>query len=97
MCSFFFSDEEGPVYQNCPVNATAQTDAGSDMAAVFWTVPVAIDNSGAMVTPSSNSRPGDMFAIGATPVSYVVLDPSNNVARCVFDVIVFGECFQSTG
>ncbi|XP_038072761.1 uncharacterized protein LOC119741140 isoform X2 [Patiria miniata] len=89
-CTFTITinDEEGPVFQNCPDNVTVETDPGSDMAIVTWDALVAIDNGGAAVSPTSNSRSGDSFSIGSTTVSYVVADPNNNIGRCEFEVIV---------
>ncbi|XP_022111055.1 hyalin-like [Acanthaster planci] len=58
------------------------------MAIATWNTLVAIDNSGAVITPTSNSRSGDSFAIGSTTVLYIALDPNNNIGRCEFEVIV---------
>ncbi|XP_038051960.1 uncharacterized protein LOC119724809 isoform X2 [Patiria miniata] len=89
-CSFIVTvnDMEAPVFVNCPINVTTETPPGSNMAAVTWEPLVAIDNSGAAISPSSASRPGDSFAIGTHPVMFVAVDPDNNIGRCNFDIIV---------
>ena len=89
--SFSNSDEEAPIFLNCPDNVTVQTEPRSDMAIATWDTLVAVDNSGASVTPTSNSRSGDPFGIGPTTVTYIALDPDNNIGRCEFEVIVYGE------
>ncbi|XP_022088734.1 LOW QUALITY PROTEIN: uncharacterized protein LOC110978223 [Acanthaster planci] len=89
-CTFTITviDDEDPVFQNCPVNITTETDPGSNMAVVTWDPLVVTDNSGATITPTSASRSGDSFGIGSSPVMFVAIDPDSNIGRCNFEVIV---------
>jgi hypothetical protein len=89
-CSFTITvvDDEAPIFENCPVNVTQETDPGSNMALVTWDAFVVTDNSGESPTPSGASRSGDSFGIGTTPLMFIALDSANNIGRCSFDVIV---------
>ena len=64
------------------------TDAGKPTAVVWWTSPVAYDDS--PVTLTSNWYPGSVFPIGETTVTYTAVDAFENVATESFRVTVRG-------
>jgi surface protein len=87
-CSFDItvSDDENPVFSNCPSNFIVSNNLGSCNATVFWTAPTASDNCTTSV--SSTHNPGDSFPIGITTVTYAALDASGNTNTCSFNVEV---------
>ena len=70
------------------------TEAGSTIAVVSWTPPMARDNSRKPVTLTSNYNPGSSFPTGTTTVTYTATDAYNNQATASFDVIVSGKFQQ---
>lgn len=87
-CQFdvIVSDNEVPVISGCLSNILVNNDSQDCGALVSWIPPTFTDNCGAIMTSSHN--PGDEFPIGTTTVSYTVVDGSENVSICSFDVIV---------
>lgn len=63
-------------------------------ATVTWIPPTASDNSGE-VTLTSSKQPGDSFDVGATVVSYLARDPSDNFATSSFTVTIIGMHFSA--
>ncbi|XP_030829219.1 mucin-3A isoform X29 [Strongylocentrotus purpuratus] len=61
---------------------------GSSGVNVFFTEPVAIDNSGTADLVSQTAQPGDFFPIGSTVVTYRYRDASGNEATGTFTVTV---------
>ena len=55
-----------------------------------WTDPVAIDNSGAAPTVTSNYQSPQSFSQGIHVIKYTAVDQSGNEARCSFKVNVTG-------
>ena len=88
------SDEEPPVILNMPSDIIQATDIGKATAAVSWTEPTAIDNSGVQ-TLTSSDKPGNDFNIGATIVTYMSVDRESNRATSAFTVIVEGIFIQT--
>ena len=86
-CSFNVTviDNVIPIINNCPGNITYPANA-SCQAAVSWIEPVATDNCS--VTLTSNYRPGDIFPLGTTQVTYTATDGSANVKTCTFNVTI---------
>jgi hypothetical protein len=80
------TDTEAPIFSDCPNEIFAPTAAGSCEASVTWIPPVESDNCGTLVT--STHTPGDIFPIGATVVTYNVVDPSGNTTECSFQINV---------
>ncbi|XP_071804422.1 uncharacterized protein [Asterias amurensis] len=97
------TDNEKPVFQNCPTDITRVTTAGS-MVAVSWNPPSSSDNSGEYsMTVNDNHVSGDTFAIGVYNVIYTAMDPSGNADTCVFVITIeedmppmFSSCPRST-
>ena len=58
------------------------------MAVATWNEPTATDNSGQVTRVSRTHQSGNLFPEGTTTVMYEYTDPSNNIGRCSFDVIV---------
>ena len=92
----FFTDTEPPTFGvTCPVNqliAYAERDAFSAM--INWTEPVAIDNSGAKPTVTSNYQSPQRFSHGSHVIAYTAVDQSGNKATCTFTVNVLGNTIQ---
>ena len=82
-------DTEDPVINNLPANIKASTDSGIATATVFWSPPVAVDNSN-VHTLTSSHVPGDSFPIGNTTVTYTATDRSGNMVTEEFNVDVEG-------
>ena len=82
-------DTTPPVISGCPnQGVTAIAPQGSSSASASWTEPTATDNSGGVVTRSSNRSPGQSFSLGNTQITYTFTDPSGNQAFCRFTVTV---------
>lgn len=54
---------------------------------VNFTLPTASDNCG-QATLSGNYNPGDVFPLGATPVTYIAMDSLGNADTCTFMLTV---------
>ena len=82
-------DNIPPVVSGCPIQGvTVTAPQGSSSASASWTEPTATDNSGGVVTRSSNGSPGQRFPLGITQITYTFTDPSGNQAFCRFTVTV---------
>ncbi|XP_072175625.1 uncharacterized protein [Diadema setosum] len=81
------TDEEPPVFLNCPSDIVMMTDMGVAESVVSWPPVVATDNAGHPMV-SSNFNPGQTFSLGPTLVVYDAIDDSGNVANCTFTVTV---------
>ncbi len=89
-CDFVVTvtDNELPLYMNCPANITQTNDPGICAASVFWPTLILNDNCNNAITTSSHS-PGFIFPLGTTTVTYTATEPqSNNTANCSFNVTV---------
>ena len=87
-------DNIPPVISGCPIQGvTVTAPQGSSSASASWTEPTATDNSGGVVTRSSNFSPGQTFAVGMVMVEYTFTDPSGNQAFCRFAVTVSSGTF----
>ena len=85
-------DTTAPVISGCP--ASIFTNAGTQsFSTVTWTAPTATDESGVVFQTFASHQPGQQFPVGATPVTYVFSDLSQNYARCVFFVTVSSKFF----
>ncbi|XP_022109740.1 uncharacterized protein LOC110989561 isoform X3 [Acanthaster planci] len=85
------SDNQEPVFQNCPSNVILNEPLESFFdnftIAVNWTPPVVTDNVGVVQLDVTN-EPGSVFGIGSHSVTYTARDEANNMATCQFNVIV---------
>ena len=89
-----FTDTEPPVIANFPGDITANNDPGQPYAVIVWAEPTATDNSGGMVSLTSNYHPGDTFSIGRTNVTYIAIDTSGNKAVNSFTVTILGKSYK---
>ena len=76
-----------PPVTECPGDIRRTASLGETSLPVTWPNPTATDNSG-FVNVGSTHLPGQFFPIGETRVTYTFQDPSNNVERCSFLIIV---------
>lgn len=82
------TDNELPIFTNCPGNITQANDPGICAASVFWPTINLNDNCMNSATTFTHS-PGFIFPLGTTTVTYTATEPgSNNTAVCSFDVTV---------
>ncbi|XP_068714407.1 uncharacterized protein [Montipora foliosa] len=84
------TDSQPPTFGvSCPGSPlVAYADRGKFTALVNWTDPVAIDNSGAAPTVTSNYQSPQSFSQGIYVIKYTAVDQSGNEARCSFKVNV---------
>ena len=87
----FPTDNEKPVFDQCPGDQDVTTDIGYPTAVVNWTQPTATDNSG-IQTLTSTHKSGENFTIGNNTVTYTATDDAGNTETCTFFVIVSGKC-----
>ncbi|XP_022082334.1 uncharacterized protein LOC110974776 isoform X2 [Acanthaster planci] len=92
-CSFTVTimevDTIPPVIQTCPSNIVDQVEFGVSGKSIVWTEPTGIDNTGGQVIIAQrNFQPGDVFPVGETVVTYVLVDPSGNQATCQFTITI---------
>ena len=89
-CSFDITvtDNEDPVFSNCPGNISVGNDPGVCGAVVNWTPPTLSDNCPG-VSSNSSHIPGVGFPVGSTNVVYIGSDAAGNDAtNCSFVVTV---------
>lgn len=94
-CSFTVTvtDNQPPVFLNCPVDFTVDSDPGECDAVVTYVNLLANDNCDGPVTPVLNTglASGATFPIGDTQVSYTATDVAGNIGTCSFTVTVVDE------
>ena len=89
-------DDRSPEFSNCPADVVVVTNNPSSPAT--WTPPTFTDNCGP-VNVTSTHKPGDIFQLGTTNVSYSATDGRGNVSSsCEFKVTVVpqGDCADVT-
>ena len=81
----------------CPENITQNTDPGKYSAIVHWIPAVANDSSG-FLNATSDYKPGDIFNISITVVTYSVVERGYVRESCSFTVNIEGElsCNKTT-
>lgn len=72
---------------SCPENIVIAVKDNEKSAVVNWSAPRASDNCDGLVLTASH-KPGDLFPIGTTRVTYTANDRSNNMVTCDFTVVV---------
>src|SRR6056297_107141 len=85
------SDNEAPVFVNCPTNGFTVGVDPSCSGNVIWSIPVAQDNCGEVtVTETSAGGPynGTPLAVGTYDIEYTATDGSGNTSTCTFTVEV---------
>ncbi|XP_033121132.1 hyalin-like isoform X2 [Anneissia japonica] len=94
-------DNERPVV-NCPSHSSnfasresnfawsVSTDRGSKFARLHWPPANATDNSGTVVSVTSNYNPGDVFGVSnaAYQITYTAIDEVGNTGYCSFFITV---------
>jgi len=81
------TDEELPLFTTVPLDITVENDLSVCGALVSWEEPVALDNC-TIESLISDHMSGDLFEVGDTSVTYVILDSSGNTADTTFVVTV---------
>jgi hypothetical protein len=81
------SDLVKPVISNCPGNQFLTTNTSTNGSYATWSAPFASDNCGSVVLTANNAS-GNFFPVGATPVTYIATDQSNNTSSCYFVITV---------
>nr|KAG5706901.1 hypothetical protein BaRGS_021407 [Batillaria attramentaria] len=76
-------DIHPPKFVTCPVDFVQPAPG-----AVTWQVPIATDNVGLAVEPTSRINPGETMTPGSHVVLYWAEDYQGNIARCTFVVTV---------
>ncbi|XP_033119258.1 hyalin-like [Anneissia japonica] len=90
-CEFLIivTDNEPPLFTECPLDIAQGTDYGLPSAVVTWSDVNATDNSGIPPNILSNYDSGDNFPIGSTFVEFNATDAAGNVnTSCQFFVSV---------
>ncbi|XP_071957941.1 uncharacterized protein [Antedon mediterranea] len=85
-----------PAHSNNMVKRTSEsswsvfTDVSSRSARLYWPQPNVTDNSGTVVSISSNYNSGDEFPAGSSAyeITYTAIDRDNNVGNCSFYIAV---------
>ena len=96
LLALFCSDDEPPSFNICPADVINSTDASLNTSVIYWQEPTITDNVG-VATNDSSHKPGDVFPVGRTKVTYSVSDGAGNTNNCSFVVTVEGEftCFDT--
>ena len=84
------SDNQAPVFTNCPGNVIVSSSSANPLSCTqtaSWTAPTASDPCG-IASITSDHNPGDLFSTGATIVTYTATDIHGNVSTCTFTVTV---------
>ncbi|XP_072051832.1 uncharacterized protein [Amphiura filiformis] len=76
-----------PVVNNCPANIFRTVAPGTPSLQVTWVEPTATDETSAVNVFQTN-RPGDLYTVGTTTVTYIFRDDANNQAMCAFNIVV---------
>ncbi|XP_033625701.1 uncharacterized protein LOC117288937, partial [Asterias rubens] len=87
LCENTAGDTTAPLVISCPSNFIR--DAGSQQSLVLnWPPPQVVGGT----LEYQSHQPDDTFNVGTnTPVSYIYADDAGNVAKCTFNVLVFGN------
>ena len=83
---------QGPVTNNCPSDQTISITQGTNLAIVTWVEPTFTSGLDPVI-PISTHRPGDLFPIGTTLVTYLATDLTGSQGICKFyvNVIIKGK------
>jgi gliding motility-associated-like protein len=83
-----------PAISGCPADMTFETGENGEVT-VTWSEPTASVGCGS-VTLSASHRPGQIFTIGTTQVTYTATDNAGNQSICTFNVTVSFHQLQFT-
>ncbi len=82
-------DNEAPIISNCPAEDIVADAIGSSCQAVVpWAQLIATDACSGIDTFYSSHKPGTLFGVGTTTVTYTAIDNSTNSSTCIFNVVV---------
>ena len=81
---------QGPVTNNCPSDQTVSIAQGTNLAMVTWVEPTFTSDLETVI-PISTHRPGDLFPVGRTLVTYLATDSTGSQDICKFFVNVTVE------
>ncbi|XP_072046397.1 hyalin-like [Amphiura filiformis] len=81
-------DTKAPEILECPSDIFKTIEAGLFGSIVTWKEPLVTDASGNTTLLVKTHLSGTLFTIGKTSVTYIFVDPSNNMAACTFHIIV---------
>ncbi|KAJ8038336.1 Hyalin [Holothuria leucospilota] len=91
-------DTSPPVISSCPSDQTQLIQLGAASPVISWVEPTATDLSGNSTIMHQSHQIGTTFPKGTTNVTYVLSDPSGNIATCSFNVgVTIGKvssCFK---
>ncbi|XP_071797495.1 uncharacterized protein [Asterias amurensis] len=82
-------DKTPPVITRCPSKVNDTIRLGTPGVHLNFDVPRATDESGTVKMVTASHLPGEVFAGGRTPVTYVFEDLAGNRAVCTFFVTVY--------
>jgi hypothetical protein len=82
------SDDEAPVFTNCPTTITKNAIKNTDSTLVSWNAVNVVDNVDSNVFPVRSHNSGDEFFVGTTVVTFTATDAASNAATCSFNVVV---------
>ncbi|XP_072046098.1 hyalin-like [Amphiura filiformis] len=89
ICAFYVIlmpvDTLAPKVVNCPRHMTKEIEIPMNTTPVTWTEPLAIDAS-RIIFENATHRPGQLFQVGLTNVTYQFEDEFGNNASCNFIV-----------
>ncbi|XP_072045668.1 hyalin-like isoform X2 [Amphiura filiformis] len=87
-------DTKAPEILECPSDIFKTIEAGLFGSIVTWKEPLVTDASGNTTLLVKKHSSGAFFTIGNTSVTYVFVDPSNNMATCKFHITIDMDVLQ---
>lgn len=81
------SDTIPPAFSNIPDDIVTYTDPGICGSVITWTPPTVTDN-GEIISLVSSQKPGELFPVGETIVTYKAQDDGGNFSEATFKVTV---------
>ncbi|XP_071824175.1 uncharacterized protein [Apostichopus japonicus] len=77
-----------PPVVTCPPDVSSVIEIGTGPTTINLPIPTVSDNSLMVPTLVTRSPPGNIFAVGVTPVTFTYRDLAGNVNSCTFTVTV---------
>ena len=89
-CTFTVTvtDNEDPVFTDCPSDVTVTVDVGECSSVQTWSDPVADDNCDVTVSHTSGPLSGTALPVGDNTILYTATDPAGNTATCEWTITV---------
>jgi subtilisin-like proprotein convertase family protein len=83
------SDDENPVFVNCPEGVTYTIGADADCNnGIIWSIPIAEDNCEVEVVQTAGPMQGLQLSLGTYEIQYTATDLAGNTATCNFTIVV---------